>query len=183
MSRRFRVSVRTLGATIAAVVLVLPLMSAIVQAQTGAKGSKAGRTPWGHPDLQGVWTSDSVNGVPFEKPRTEPLTAEEKAFQERLRATEKELDPRGSNVVWNERQLRASITRPASLVVDPPDGRVPITPEVKALSLDFDREVRRYGIGLRSYQDLDLWDRCITKGFPTVMMPLAEEYSDRCVPG
>jgi hypothetical protein len=173
MSRQSRVSARGLGAAIAVVALVLPLVSVMVQAQNEtAKGSNTRRTPWGHPDLQGVWTSDSVMGVPFEKPRTDPLTAEEKAFQEKLRAVEKQIDPGGSNVVWNERPLSQKIPRPASLVVDPPDGRVPITPEVKAVLGDFDRDIRRYGIGISSYEDLDLWDRCITKGFPTVMMPL-----------
>ena len=27
------------------------------------------RTPWGDPDLQGVWSSDEEAGVPFERPR------------------------------------------------------------------------------------------------------------------
>ncbi len=173
MSRQSRLSARGLGAAIAVVVLVLPFVSVMVQAQNeAAKGSKPRRTPWGHPNLQGVWTSDSVMGVPFEKPRSEPLTAAEQAFQAKLKAVEAQIDPGGSNVVWNERQLSRAIPRPASLVVDPPDGRVPITPEVKAVFMDFDRDVRRYGIGVHSHEDMDLWDRCITKGFPTVMMPL-----------
>jgi hypothetical protein len=160
-----------LGAAIA-VVLVWSVVS-VVQAQTAsAQNARPSRTPWGHPNLQGVWTSDSVMGVPFEKPRTEPLTAEEKSFQDRLKAIEAQLDPGGSNVVWNERRLNRAIKRPASLVVEPPDGRVPITQEVKSAITDFDRDVRRYGIGIGSWEDLDLWDRCITKGFPTVMMPL-----------
>ena len=173
MSRRFRVSARPLGAAMAALILVVASVSVIAQAQTGAtQGARARRTPWGHPNLQGVWTSDSVMGVPFERPRTEPLTAQETANQEKLRALEKQLDPSGSNVVWNERALTRKIPRPASLVVDPPDGRVPVTPEVRAIINDFARDVRRYGIGISSHEDLDLWDRCITKGFPTVMMPL-----------
>jgi hypothetical protein len=120
MSRRSRLSTRGPGAAIAVAVLVLTVVSVMVQAQSeGAKSSKPRLTPWGHPNLQGVWTSDSVNGVPFEKPRTEPLTADEKVFQDKLRAVEKQLDPGGSNVVWNERKLGRTINRPASLVVDP----------------------------------------------------------------
>ncbi len=174
MSRRCGLSARTLGAAIAVVVLlVLPVVSVMAQAQTGAaKSSRPRKTPWGHPNLQGVWTSDTVLGVPFEKPRTEPLTALEKANQEKLRALEKDLDPRGSNIVWNERPVSGNFTRPPALVVDPPDGRVPVTPEVKGLINDFARDVRRYGIGIDSWEDLDLWDRCITKGFPTVMVPM-----------
>jgi hypothetical protein len=171
MSRQSRLSPRGLS-VIAVVVLVLPFVVTAQAQDEVSKGARSGRTPWGHPNLQGVWTSDSVMGVPFEKPRTEPLTAEEKALQQRLKAVEAQIDPGGSNVVWNERQLSRAIKRPASLVVDPPDGRVPITPEVKAVINDFDKDVRRYGIGISSHEDLDLWDRCITKGFPTVMMPL-----------
>ena len=58
------------------------------------------------------------------------------------------------------------------MVVDPPDGRVPITARGEGGARRLHREVRRYGIGITSWEDLDLWDRCITKGFPTVMMPL-----------
>jgi hypothetical protein len=172
MSCRFRVSGRTLSSTIAAVALVLASVSVMGQAQSSAeKGSTSRRTPWGHPDLQGVWTSDSVMGVPFERPKTE-LTPQEKAFEQKRKELEKDLDPRGSNVVWNERALKVSIVRPRSLVVDPPDGRVPLTREVQAMTNDIAREAKRYGIGITSWEDLDLWDRCITKGFPTVMMPL-----------
>jgi hypothetical protein len=171
MERQSRWTVRGLSAAL--IVLVFSAVSVMVEAQTGAaKSPRPRQTPWGHPNLQGVWTSDSVMGVPFEKPRTEPLTAEERAFQEKLKAIEAQIDPGGSNVVWNERPLQRNIKRPASLVADPPDGRVPVTAEVKAVIGDFARDIRRYGIGLRSFDDLDLWDRCITKGFPTVMMPL-----------
>jgi hypothetical protein len=43
---------------------------------------------------------------------------------------------------------------------------------VRDMATDIDREAKRYGIGISSWNDMDLWDRCITKGFPTVMMPL-----------
>jgi hypothetical protein len=172
MTRRFRVPGRTLSSTITAAVLVLASVSVMGQAQNSAdKGSASRRTAWGHPDLQGVWTSDSVMGVPFERAKTE-LTAQEKAFQAKKDDLEKQVDPRGSNVVWNERPLKQKIARPPSLVVDPPDGRVPVTAEVHAMANDLEREAMRYGMGISSWEDLDLWDRCITKGVLTVMMPL-----------
>src|SRR5262245_16581157 len=171
MSRRLHLSTRWFGATSVVVALVLSVVSVVTQDQTD-KPKKSHRTPWGHPDLQGVWTSDSVTGIPLERPRTEPLTPEEKTFQERVRAVEKDVDPGGSNVIWNEREVKLPFKRPQSLVIDPPDGRVPITAEVHSLICDFERDVKRYGVGLSSWEELDLWDRCITKGFPTVMMPL-----------
>jgi hypothetical protein len=94
MSRRLHLSTRWFGATSVVVALVLPVVSVVTQAQTD-KPKKSHRTPWGHPDLQGVWTSDSVTGIPLERPRTEPLTPEEKTFQERVRAVEKDVDPGG----------------------------------------------------------------------------------------
>src|SRR2546425_7864417 len=115
MSRQSRLSARGLSGAIALVVLVLPFVVTAQAQDEASKGSRPGRTPWGHPNLQGVWTSDSVMGVPFEKPRTEPLTAEEKVYQQKLKTVEEEIDPRGSNVVWNERQLTRKIRRPASL--------------------------------------------------------------------
>ena len=39
-----------------------------LKSPAAAKAWTQGRTPWGDPDLQGVWTSDSENGVPFERP-------------------------------------------------------------------------------------------------------------------
>ena len=33
-----------------------------------ATGAKATKTPWGEPDLQGVWTSDAALGIPRERP-------------------------------------------------------------------------------------------------------------------
>jgi hypothetical protein len=156
-------------------VLVLGLRAPAQESRTngGTQKWSVPRTPWGHPNLQGVWTSDGVLGVPFEK-RPAELSADEKAFEEKLRAIEEQVDPRGSNVIFNDRDFRKITPPPASLVVDPPDGRVPITAEMKSIVLDVERDVRRYGVGLRSYEDLDLWDRCITKGFPTVMQPIGQ---------
>jgi hypothetical protein len=46
------------------------LLARIIQRQIGVKdGWQAPRTAWGHPDLAGAWTSDSVHGVPRERPQ------------------------------------------------------------------------------------------------------------------
>ena len=130
---------------------------------------KAPRTPWGHPDFQGIWTSDSVMGVPVEKPIENP-SPEELARQKKVRDIEAKLDASGSNVVFEERALKWTIKKPAALVTDPPDGRVPLTAEMQKL-ID-DSSLKPYGIGIESWTDLDLWDRCISKGYPTVMLPM-----------
>jgi len=47
-------------------VLISPLL---VFAQTGASTWTPPRTPWGDPDLQGVWPGTAMMGVPMERPR------------------------------------------------------------------------------------------------------------------
>ena len=127
------------------------------------------RTPWGHPDLQGIWTSNGVMGVPVEQPK-EVLTAEDVARQERNEALRNQQEPdRDVNIVWDEPEAPRTIQRP-SLVIDPPNGRIPITAEMQQAVDDWGPT--HYGIGITSWTDLDLWDRCITKGFPTVMAPM-----------
>ena len=108
-------------------------------------------------------------GVPAEQPK-EVLTAEDIARQERNEALRNEQEPdRDVNIVWDEPETERKIQQP-SLVIDPPNGRIPITPEMQQAVDDWGPT--HYGIGINSWTDLDLWDRCITKGFPTVMAPM-----------
>ena len=110
------------------------------------------RTPWGEPDLQGIWTTEV--DTPFERPERfgdrEFLTPEEQAELDqqrsglisRNRRVERgtELDVAGA---YNAVFLSFKPTdRRTSLIVDPPNGRVPPqTPEVQALA-DEDRAFR-----------------------------------------
>jgi hypothetical protein len=162
-----------LGGVLAAALTAAAVGSAVIaqgpEVVTLKAEYKAPRTPWGHPDFQGIWTSDSVMGVPVEKAIENP-SPEELARQKKIRDVEAKLDASGSNVVFEERELKWTIKKPASLVTDPPDGRIPLTAEMQKL-LD-DSSLKRYGIGVESWTDLDLWDRCISKGYPTVMLPM-----------
>src|SRR4029450_4665160 len=84
MHRRFMTSGRKVRSTLAAVTMVLASVAVMGQAPGGPGSADKGsgrRTPWGHPDLQGTWTSDSVMGVPFERAKTE-LSPQEKTFQQ-----------------------------------------------------------------------------------------------------
>ncbi len=110
------------------------------------------RTPWGEPDLQGIWTTEV--DTPFERPERfgdrEFLTPDEQAELDeqrsglisRNRRVERgtELDVAGA---YNAVFLSFKPTdRRTSLIVDPPNGRVPPqTPEVQALA-DEDRAFR-----------------------------------------
>jgi len=163
MSHRFLTFVGLVAAMIAVVAL-----SPVPGEREVARAYTPPRTSWGHPDLQGIWTSDGVAGVPIERPK-EVLTEEDLAKRKREQELSQQVD-RGANVVWNERELTRKPPRPPALVVDPPDGRIPVTREMQALVDAWGPT--HYGIGIDSWEDLDLWDRCLTKGFPTVMLPM-----------
>src|SRR5882672_4938187 len=98
----------------------------------------APKTPWGDPDLQGTWTSDDYIGVPMQRPtqvgtRTAP-TEEEIAQRQAQLQQQAENDSQefvaenakaGVNPPghWGERARRPP--KQTSLIVDPPDGRMP----------------------------------------------------------
>jgi hypothetical protein len=87
------------------------------------------RTPWGDPDLEGLWSNQTA--TPLERPGAlqgrETLTPEEAEAREeaaRLNAERPPApgDPGTYNAFW--RDPGTALTR-TSLIVDPPDGRVP----------------------------------------------------------
>jgi hypothetical protein len=135
----------------------------------------APRTPDGQPDIQGIWTNPTI--TPFERPASlagKPfLTAEEAAALEKTtleRRAEAEKRPaRGDvgsyNDFWFDQGTRVVATRQTSLVVDPPDGRVPLTPEAERVR---DENGRRE---TESYEFMSVWDRCITRGVPGGLFP------------
>jgi hypothetical protein len=97
------------------------------------------RTPWGDPDLQGLWNNATV--APMERPamlakkpfwtEAEAVDVEKNGMQTLLKAVAAEVAVSGElNETWLEagKILR---NRNTSMVIDPPDGRIPYTPEGK----------------------------------------------------
>jgi hypothetical protein len=131
------------------------------------------KTPDGQPDLQGTWTNASI--TPFERPAElsgkAVLTPDEAAAAEKLAAANrvdrppKPGDVGNYNQVWFDSGTKVLSTRQTSLVVDPPDGRVPVTPAAEAK--------RDYNAAHNadSYVYMSVWDRCITRGVPAGMFP------------
>ena len=107
-----------LSAGLVTVVLLLPLSSAAQV--TGDLGIP--RTPWGAPDLQGIWDNRTI--TPLERPRQfsgqETLTAAEAAAYE-VRTAEQRV---GDRYYW-DRGTRTVADRRTALISDPADGRVP----------------------------------------------------------
>jgi catechol 2,3-dioxygenase-like lactoylglutathione lyase family enzyme len=131
------------------------------------------RTPWGEPDLQGIWTGDAADGIPLERPRDVTATAdlsEEEAAARRERSTLRSIW--GYEREWRDTTLgyakRLPLTQVA-MIIDPPDGRLPPrTPAAAALvAAAADNEPT----APTGPQDLNSWVRCITQGLPNLMMP------------
>jgi hypothetical protein len=133
----------------------------------------APRTPWGVPDLQGTWTGSTI--TPLERPNEHAhkpvLTSEEAAALEARARAGNASEPRVSagdpgtyNQVWFDPSSAVVPDRRSSLIVDPPDGKIPFTPKGRMLAT---RASDHYGTGPRdSHLDLDTGERCLTDGVP-----------------
>jgi len=155
---------------------------------SGTPTWKAPRTPWGDPDLQGVFTTDDELGVPFERPEqfagrelvTDQEFTEREAQATRQAATDAEEfvvpraggrggDGTGPPAHWLE---RGKPSRRTSVVIDPADGRIPYLNDTArqrgAIAVNARTSGRR---GYDGPEALDLYDRCITRGLPHVIFP------------
>jgi hypothetical protein len=175
-------------AVLGAVTLTAPGASVVLlgQTTTSAQGRSTTapslKTPWGHPDLQGIWTSNEMAGVPFERAKelgnreyfTEEEAAKRKVDGERLSRDER--NDRGGQqgneqgpTHWYEWFGRSS--RRTSLIVDPRDGQFPpFTPAGEKMPV----VLGSFAPGpWNGPEDFNTWDRCITRGLPSAMIPTA----------
>jgi hypothetical protein len=166
-----------------------PVAKVTPAAKVASSSAKTAWTPpktsWGDPDLQGQWPATAR--IPMQRPanlgeRAELTDAElaqrESQFQKEASEDSEQFTKGGGDVTINPPsywQERGKPDRQASLVVDPPNGRIPaLTPEgqaaVKAL---------RGGLGpgshfpdkVDSWEDFDIYSRCITRGMVSSMLP------------
>ena len=156
---------------------VLAPMGVFAQAPSaGAGESAAPRTAWGDPDLQGRWTNTTT--TPLERPADlagrEFLTEEERAARDEAGDVAREqrgiaagTGETGSyNNFWVERGVRMART---SLIVDPPEGRLPpLTPAEAQRRPGREAYRSREPAGP---EDRNLYERCISRGLPGAMMP------------
>jgi len=134
------------------------------------------KTPWGDPDIEGVWTSDSVFTIPFERPaqlagRAELSDAE---YQRRVEqdsrtrsAAENAIGSFRADTAWINKSFRQS-----SLIVVPPDGKIPpLTPQAELRRAP--RDGGTFGDGpFDGPEDFTLYDRCITRGIVGSVLPV-----------
>ena len=134
-------------------------------------------TPWGEPDLQGVWTGNSSHGIPLERPEDlediESLTPDEAASR-RERGTLGSIW--GYEREWRDTTLSYDKNAPSTqvaMVIDPPDGRIPaMTPAGEQRAADETRDRRRYtNSNIAGPEEASPYVRCITRGLPALMFP------------
>ena len=159
----------------------------VVGAQTSREGAWTARTLWGDPDLQGEWTSEGEYGVPFERPaqygtrqflddaeyakRLEDVRIRDERDLARVDVLSGKVDgPNAPIPHWREYNTSS---RRTSIVIDPPDGRLPPrTPQARPVPVQRCGSLQR-GEPCDSYTDYGLGVRCIVHGggFPDAMFP------------
>ena len=171
------------------VVLALSLFSSlpsrsVLDAQSPASAAKRwspARTPWGDPDLQGVYANDNEYATPLERPREfDGKTLAEVTADEMARVRASALQQmvtalpggrvRGPDEWWIQNLDLSKRSQPW-LIVDPPEGHIP------PLTADAQKRppfARGSFVGgpFNSPADFSLLDRCITRSVPGAMIPV-----------
>jgi hypothetical protein len=170
------------AATISAQAPAAPARPASAPVKT-TKAYTPAKTPWGDPDLQGIYTNKDESGIPFERPSQFAGKSNGDVDDEELReliaerakaAVERAPGIGGAETGagpthWYE-NYGAKNSR-AWLVVDPADGIIP-PQTAEATARNAERARLRAGHGpADSPEDRSLYDRCITRGIPGSMMP------------
>jgi hypothetical protein len=178
MNKRFAVAILWLVAVpVAAQAPKAPAKPSAVKSWTPP------RTPWGDPDLQGIFTNKNEQGTPLERPRefagrqvADVSAAELAALIGQRQQQLLKLAPTfggeetgAGPTHWYE-YYSAKNSR-AWMIVDPSDGVMPArAPEAQKRAAE--QAALRRGRGeADSYEDRSLYDRCITRGIPGSMMP------------
>ncbi len=138
---------------------------------SGAGQDGPGKTAWGDPDLQGTWSYASL--TPLQRPTSmaeKEFFTEEEAAQRNYAVTLDQPDPPGSvgayNALWFDRGEVGSDLR-TSLIVDPADGRLPMTAETRRRQAEQEEYAAAHPAD--SWVDRTNWDRCITyHGVPPI---------------
>jgi hypothetical protein len=187
------------------------LLAAAPLAAQSSSPYEAPRTPWGDPDLQGIWNGNDLQGIPFERAEslgTRTVLNDEEYEQRVTRRNslvesdnaEFSLDeaekfesfgtvggPVSPPPHWLERSN--NLSRQASFLVEPSDGRLPALKPEAARRRDAQRaaqQARRAALGNReadSHLDRGLYDRCISFGPMRSLTPKIYNSGNRIVQG
>ena len=159
--------------------LAQPAAAGQTSRSTTALSDSLARTAWGDPDLQGMWDNGTI--TPIERPgdlADTPFLTEEQVAEREQRAEENRFSdraPRAGDVgtynrFWSDRGTRVVPSGQTSLIVDPPDGKLPALQadaahQVGSLAVDVPGpgpvRYRVGGSGVESPEARGLAERCI----------------------
>lgn len=151
--------------TVSAVASLMPV------AASGQAATAPLRTPWGQPDLRGIWDFRTI--TPLQRPEDlaerEFLTAEQAADVEERTLQRRAENDRfipgrvgAYNQFWLDQGTDVIADRRTALIVDPPNGRIPpLTPAGETR-----REARR--VGTDSWENRRMGDRCLFASMPMI---------------
>ena len=190
MNRRVLASLVTAGTMALIAMASLPLSgqsatpALVITAYNGGPAAPytVPKTPWGDPDLQGVWSSDDAT-MPMSRPQNfgDRLYLNDEEFA----ARQKQIQSGISNAENAVGSFRGDFARRAfrqtSLIVDPPDGRTPAF-TTEAQKRRAPRDQGTFGNGpFDSTEDFTLYDRCITRGIVGSVMRVVYGNGNRIV--
>jgi hypothetical protein len=154
-------------------------LRAIPAETTAAKAKdpnwKTPRTAWGHPDLEGTWTSDDMRGIPTSRPKgqedRELLTPDE--FARRAGGDEASRDRAVNQETFLRNEFGVRTFGYTSFIVDPPNGQMPALTQAALARRKAIANQGTFGGGpWDDFDDFTLYDRCITRGVPGSVMPV-----------
>jgi hypothetical protein len=179
------------------VVIGLAAGPVIGQNAAGKGGQKAWtppKTSWGDPDLQGEWPASA--NIPLQRPATladkAALTDQELAQRQqqaqKLAQADSEEFVKGGAVPVNPPsywQDRGKPNRQTSLVVDPPDGRIPALTAEGAKTIKELRGGRgpgtKFNPVIETWEDFDTYSRCISRGVVSSMLPYIYNFGNEII--
>jgi hypothetical protein len=148
--------------------MTLLLSSAIAAAQAPAKSYAPAKTPWGDPDIQGTFTNATI--TPFERPaefagrdfltEKEAVELERRTAASRVDVPPREGDTGTYNQFWFDRGSKVVATFRTSLVIDPPDGKIPPLTDT-AQKLIAERATARQDRAFDGPENRPLAERCL----------------------
>jgi len=197
---------------IAAAGAALGMAAVITVTSVAGQGSyKVPKTPWGEPDLQGIYNGNDLQGVPMQRAETVGTRIElnDDEYRQRIAQRDNLLasdnddfsiedtekferfgavgGPVSPPPHWLERAR--SVSRIASFVIEPADGRIPaLTPEAQAASQKRQQaqQARRKQLGAIEAEwttDRSNYDRCISNGILNSATPKIYNSGNRIVQG